>query len=155
MTSCQELLVQSLTDACKCYCLDTWNHFQSHLATLACELAQACCEKNECSCPNYLPQILLKKTKKESLKLWNSQLCISNPQKVYFSFFFTWVVWFLNNFSLAPGFWTVDCSCSGINFRLHRFIEIALNFKEPLSLSGRPVFVEVNKWLPYGELDLL
>lgn len=95
------------------------------------------------------------KKKKESLKLWNSQLCISDPQKVYFSFFFTWVVWFLNNFSLAPGFWTVDCSCSGIDFRLHRFIEIALNFKEPLSLSGRPVFVEVNKWLPYGELDLL
>lgn len=77
MTSCQEPLIQSLTCACKCCHLDTWNHFQSHLATWACELAQACYGKNKCPCPNYpkLFNILRSFHKEESLKLYKTLSC--------------------------------------------------------------------------------
>ena len=78
----------------------------------------------------------------------------STESLFFFLFFFTWVSWFLNSFNLAPGLWTVDCSCSGIDFRLYQFIIIVFNFKEPPSLAGISVCVEVDKWLPSRKPDL-
>lgn len=102
MTSCQEPLVQSLTWACKCYHFNTWNHFQSHLATWACELAQNTVERMKALAQTIYPQSfnivrLFFLNKGGSLNQWNFQLCKYNPYKVCFTF---------SSFSLEwVGFW--------------------------------------------------
>lgn len=81
-----------------------------------------------------------------------SAMHLQSTENLFSFFFFTWEFWFPNGFNLAPGLLTVYCSWSGIDFKLHQFIEIVLNFKGPPSLAGSPVSVKVDKWLPYRNL---